>query len=145
MRAAVERAEALCPHLVFTESAFDSAQNSPFEDPGAILEALMTLEELAAMEAQPNGIGKGLSEAALELGLQWRGGISQTAATRYEQDYSCRWDGETILLGPHVCLGSGSGAGKIARIYLYRHESENPEDRRYVVGHVGRKLRDTTT
>jgi GNAT superfamily N-acetyltransferase len=142
---AVERAEGLCPHLVFVDAAFESAEDSPFEDPSAILEALLKLETLAAQEARQGGIGKALADAALELGLQWRGGISQTAATRYEADYVARWDGETILLGPHVCLGSGSGAGKIARIYLYRHEAEKPEDRRYVIGHVGRKLRDTTT
>jgi hypothetical protein len=142
---AVERAEGLCPHLVFVEAAFESARNSPFQDPPAVLEALLRLEELAAREARPGGIGKGLTDAALDLGLQWRGGISQTAATRHERHYTCRWDGRTVLLGPHVCLGSGSGAGKIARIYLYRYEADESEDRRYVIGHVGRKLPDTTT
>jgi len=88
VREAVERAEGLCPHLVFVEAAFESAEDSPFQDPPVVLEALLKLEELAAREAQPGGIGKGLNDAAFELGLQWRGGISQTAATRYERHYT---------------------------------------------------------
>lgn len=145
MLEAVERAQSLCPHLVFVEAAFESAEDSPYQDPPAVLDALLKLENLAAREARPGGIGRGLADAALGLGLQWRSGISQTAATKYEDDYTCRWNGGTVLLGPHVCLGSGSGAGKIARIYLYRHEAETPENRRYIIGHVGRKLRDTTS
>jgi hypothetical protein len=38
-----------------------------------------------------------------------------------------------------VALGSGSGAGFVARIYLWAEDGE------MVVGHVGRHLPDTTT
>jgi len=48
-------------------------------------------------------------------------------------------------MGPHVRLGSGRGAGSIARIYLDKYEPEKAADRRLIVAHVGRKLPDTTT
>ena len=48
-------------------------------------------------------------------------------------------------MGPHIRLGSGSGAGRIARIYLDKDEPDDPTARKLIVAHVGRKLPDTTT
>jgi hypothetical protein len=48
-------------------------------------------------------------------------------------------------LGPHVAIGSGSGAGFIARIYLHVADGSGDVPRGLYVGHVGRHLPDTTT
>ncbi|MBX7134873.1 MAG: hypothetical protein K1X67_19570 [Fimbriimonadaceae bacterium] len=142
---AVEKAERLTSNLEFHKRSYASAEESPFENPSGILDALVALDRLAGMERRPGGIGGPRDEAARQLGLQWRGGVSSTARGKRSEAYSIEWGGERRELGPHVCLGSGSGAGKIARIYFYCHESEDPRERCYVVGHVGRKLPDTTT
>jgi hypothetical protein len=55
------------------------------------------------------------------------------------------WNGEKRWMGPHVRLGSGHGAGNIARIYLDKYEPDDPTERRLIVGHVGRKGEDSTT
>lgn len=144
---AVEQAEPQCPHLVFTESAFQSARDCPFEFPEDILEDLLKLERLAALWARPEGIGgMDLGQKASELGLHWKGGISETTTggTKARQ-YEFNWNGQRIRMGPHTRRDRGQGAGRIARIYLYKHEPDDPKERRVVVAHVGRKLEDSTT
>jgi hypothetical protein len=60
-------------------------------------------------------------------------------------DYTFMWGDERRTMGPHVRLGSGSGAGHIARIYLDKHEPDDATQRKLIVAHVGRKLPDSTT
>jgi hypothetical protein len=144
---AVRRAQVRCHHLAFADSAFESAEESPYRDPDGVLEALEKLERLAALWARPGGIGgKDLGAMATELGLSWRTDVSKTAlGGKTGRYYRFSWDEEERVMGPHVRLGSGSGASNIARIYLAKHEPRDPRERRLIVGHVGRKLPDTTT
>ena len=87
-----------------------------------------------------------LGQKAAELGLDWKADVSQTAkGGTGERHYTFTWKGERRTMGPHVRLGSGSGAGRIARIYLDRYEPEDPAQRRLIVAHVGRKLADSST
>jgi hypothetical protein len=44
-----------------------------------------------------------------------------------------------------VRIGSGQGAGAIARIYLALHPGDAELPRSVIVGHVGRHLPDSTT
>jgi hypothetical protein len=146
VREAVDVGVPQCPHLAFADSAFDSADHSPFKRPELVLDALQKLERLAALWARPGGIGgSDLGQMATELGLDWVGFVAPTTLTRYGRRYTFMWNGEKRTMGPHVRLGSGHGAGNIARIYLDRWEPDRAEDRRLVVAHVGRKLPDTTT
>jgi hypothetical protein len=48
-------------------------------------------------------------------------------------------------MGPHVALGSGSGANNIARIYLHVSDGDDGLPRGLIVASVGRKKPDTTT
>src|SRR5205814_1750186 len=57
VREAVDAAVSQCPHLAFAARAFESADDSPFEHPGDVLDALLKLERLAALWARPGGIG----------------------------------------------------------------------------------------
>ena len=95
--------------------------------------------------ADPDGFGRSLSQAADELGLTWRQNVSGLARSRKPHAYSVMHDGERLELGPHVAIGSGSGAGFIARIYLHVADGSGEVPRGLYVGHVGRHLPDTTT
>jgi peptidoglycan hydrolase CwlO-like protein len=142
---AVQRAAAGATHLMFTEAAHEAAADSPYRRPADVLDALRRLDELAALYADPEGFGRSLGQAAEELGLSWRQNVSELARSRKPHAYSVTHDGERLELGPHVALGSGSGAGFIARIYLHVADGSGEIPRGLYVGHVGRHLPDTTT
>ncbi|MEP6953875.1 MAG: hypothetical protein ABI950_07435 [Solirubrobacteraceae bacterium] len=142
---AVARAQDHAAHLVFTQAAHDSAADSPYRRPADVLEALGRLDELATMYADPDGFGRSLSQAAGELGLTWKGNVSELARSRKPNQYTITHDGARLELGPHVAIGSGSGAGFIARIYLHVADGSGAVPRGLYVGHVGRHLPDTTT
>jgi hypothetical protein len=146
VREAVERAARDAEHLVFAQSAFESAGESPFRHPARIYDTLMRLDELAGLYARPEGFGQSLGQAANELGLNWRGDVSELARGRWPEHYRFSHDGHDLWMGPHVALGSGSGANNIARIYL--HVSDGDDDglpRGLIIASVGRKKPDTTT
>jgi hypothetical protein len=145
VREAVERAAARLDHLTFTRAAYESAQDSPFRRPADILETLERLDRLGAMYADPSGFGTSLAEAAASLGLTWRSDVSELARSRHPDRYAVVHDGARLDLGPHVAIGSGSGAGFIARIYLHVADGSGDVPRGLYVGHVGRHLPDTTT
>lgn len=142
---AVERAAAAATSLRFTPDAFTSAADSPYRRPAEILETLMVLDELAALHADPAGFGRSLTQAATERGLTYKHDVSETARSRHPHEYATTVDGRRVDLGPHVALGSGSGAGFIARIYLHVADGSGDVPRGMYVGHVGRHLPDTTT
>jgi hypothetical protein len=142
---AVERAAAQAQHLVFTRAAHEAAADSPYRRPADVLDALMRLDDLAALYADPEGFGRSLGQAADELGLTWRQNVSGLARSRKPHAYSVTHDGERLELGPHVAIGSGSGAGFIARVYLHVADGSGGVPRGLYVGHVGRHLPDTTT
>ncbi|MDX6650302.1 MAG: hypothetical protein QOJ97_2253 [Solirubrobacteraceae bacterium] len=141
---AVERASERLPSLRFAPRAFESAEDSPFARPGLILENLARLDELAARYLEGD-MGEKVSDLAFRLGMNWRGGISERTRTRYGKEYSYTYESRTWELGPHLRIGSGQGAGAIARIYLTLHPGDTDLPRSVIVGHVGRHLPDSTT
>jgi hypothetical protein len=142
---AVERAAQESTHLRFAPRAFETAADSPFRRPGLVLKTLRQLDQLAAKFAGGD-MGMSLSQAAAGLGItQYKQGVSELARTRYEKDYTFTFEGRELLVGPHVGLGSGSGAAFVARIYLHAHEGGDGLDRGLIVAVVGRHLPDTTT
>ncbi|MCW3013437.1 MAG: hypothetical protein JWO02_529 [Solirubrobacterales bacterium] len=143
--AAVQRAADTSAHLHFTADAFTSAADSPYRRPAEILETLAVLDELAGLHADPDGFGRSLTQAATERGLTYKHDVSETARSRHPHEYSTTVEDQRVDLGPHVALGSGSGAGFIARIYLHVADGSGSVPRGMYVGHVGRHLPDTTT
>lgn len=146
---AVERAAAESKHLIFAPKAFETASESPFRRPGLVLRTLRGLDALAARYAEGD-MGKSLGQAAAEHGItQWKPDIAETTRKRYEDDYSFFLNGPgtpKLWVGPHIGLGSGSGAQFIARIYLHVADGSAPEVPRGIyVAVVGRHLPDTTT
>lgn len=142
---AVERAAEEAKHLRFAPRAFETAADSPFRRPGLVLKTLRQLDQLAA-KFEAGDMGMSLSQAAAGLGItQYKAGVSELARTRYEKDYTFTYEGRDLLVGPHIGLGSGSGAAFVARIYLHAHEGGDGLERGLIVAVVGRHLPDTTT
>ena len=142
---AVQRAQRDAAHLVFAESAFESAEESPYRRPQHVYDQLMTLDELAGLYERPEGFGQSLGQAANERGLNWRADVSELARGRWPEHYRFSHDGHELWMGPHLALGSGSGANNIARIYLHISDGDDGLPRGIVVASVGRKKPDTTT
>lgn len=92
--------------FAFADRAFRSADESPFENPDDILDALMKLERLALRWARPGGIGgMDMGQAAADLGLDWKAEVSEMAKTHHKRHYTFMWDDEKRTIGPHVRLG----------------------------------------
>jgi hypothetical protein len=142
---AVERAARDAQHLRFAPKAFETAAESPFRRPGLVLKTLRALDELAGRFADGD-MGRSLSQAAAELGItQWKQDVAETTRKRYEDEYTFTVDGRRYWVGPHIGLGSGSGAGFVARIYLHVSDGGDDMPRGITVAVVGRHLPDTTT
>jgi hypothetical protein len=142
--AAVEQAAGRVERLVLLPDAFESAEDSPFRRPQLVLDALLKLDELAGLYAQPGGIGESIGSVARRLGLDWVPDTTDWGGTR-GRHYEVNWKGQKFRLGPHVRLGTGAGAGSTARIYGFFFDGDDEHGRTFVVGHVGRHLPDSTT
>jgi len=141
---AVEKAAGRVEHLVLLPDAFESAEDSPFRRPQMVLDALLKLDELARLYAEPGGIGESIGSVARQLGLDWIPDTTDWGGTR-GRHYEVNWKGQKFRLGPHVRLGTGAGAGSTARIYGFFFDGDEEQGRTFVVGHVGRHLPDSTT
>jgi hypothetical protein len=133
--------------LYFADRAFSSAESCRYEFPEEILEDLLKLERVAALWARPGGIGgQDLASKATELGLRWMSDVSATTTGGAKsRHYEFIWRGEKRRVGPHTRRDRGNGAGRMARIYLWKYEPEDPTERLLVVGVCGPKLGDSTT
>ena len=133
---AVRRASEEAEHTVFLDEAFDSAEESGFEDPARVFEDLRLIEEIARDWASGE-LAAGPHEAFKQRCSGYRDGIGHKASTVYAADYERTIDGIVVQLGPHIRRGIGAVA-TIMRIYMY-FDTANQQ---IVIGHVGRKLRD---
>ena len=141
---AVQLAADRVTNLVLLPDAFESAEDSPFRRPQLVLEALLKLDELARLYAEPGGIGESIGSVARQLGLDWIPDTTDWGGTR-GRHYEVMWKGKKFRLGPHIRLGTGAGAGSTARIYGFFFDGDDEHGRTFVVGHVGRHLPDSTT
>jgi len=141
---AVQLAADRVQQLVLLPEAFESAEDSPFRRPQLVLDALLKLDELARLYAEPGGIGESIGSVARQLGLDWIPDTTDWGGTR-SRHYEVSWKGRKFRLGPHIRLGTGAGAGSTARIYGFFYDGDPEQARTFVVGHVGRHLPDSTT
>jgi hypothetical protein len=141
---AVQLAADRIRHLVLLPDAFESAEDSPFRRPQLVFDALLKLDELARLYAEPRGIGESIGSVARQLGLDWIPDTTEWGGTR-GRHYEVTFNGKKFRLGPHIRLGTGAGAGSTARIYGFFFDGDDKQGRTFVVGHVGRHLPDSTT
>lgn len=136
VREAVEIAASCCPDLVFTQSAYESANESLYSSPEQVLADLRVLQEVAHRWATDSMAGDFRTEFESRP-VTFRSGVSQTALSTYEADYAITYKAQKVMLSPHLRRGVGAPP-TILRIYWFKDD----ENRKLVVGHVGRKLRD---
>ena len=133
---AVQQAVGRCKHLVLLPEAFTSAKESQYADPERVLANLLLMEQIAD-DWNSGELLDGPHAAFQQRCSGYRAGISGTAATMYPEDYRRTYLDESILLGPHIARGTGPPTA-VLRIHWY----VDLERRRFVIGHVGRKLRE---
>lgn len=133
---AVRFAQDDCRRLVFLPEAFDSAQDSPYQQPDKVYEAFVRMDDIAARYAA-DALPRGLVGGFEDIGLDFAHDISDTAKRRYLADYKRRVDGREVLLGPHVRIGAGSQRTMLRIYFAVDHDR-----RAFIVGHVGKHLRD---
>lgn len=103
---ALEMAAHQCSNLRFLQSAYESAGASQYSDPALVLSDLLLLNEVATMWVEGT-MGADFRTVFQERHNGFRADISTTAATRYAEDYTIRYDGKSELMGPHLRRGVG--------------------------------------
>ena len=122
--------------LIFLQSAFASAERSIFPRPDEVLRCLEITGKV--VEAWRSGkVTGGFGTAFEELGLScYVARISKSASEEFAEDYEREHNGLTIMLGPHLKIGTNQLTG--IRIYWW----VDRDNKAFVIGHVGEKLRD---
>jgi hypothetical protein len=122
--------------LIFLQSAFASAERSTFTRPDEVLRCLEITGKV--VEAWRNGkVGVGFGTAFENLGLScYVTGISKSAREEFAEDYEREYNGLTIMMGPHLKIGTNQLTG--IRIYWW----VDRDNKAFVIGHIGEKLRD---
>ena len=131
-------------YIAFHPRAFASAEEAPYG--GSLEEAYRALSDIAtiARSYHEGVIGKDPKSAFAEKGWEYRTDISDGAAGHNRSAYYLPWPpgaGEMRRLGPHIGVGGRGNAADTLRIYWFRDSAK----RRYVIGHIGRHLPDSTT
>jgi hypothetical protein len=134
---AVRLAAEDCKRLIFLPEAFISASESRYQQPDRVYDALMAADRIAQQYAS-NQLTDGISAAFEDIGLDYAADVSETAHSMFRDEYSRKYEGREILLGPHLRFGHGT-ASKMLRIYFHRDDV----NRTFVIGHVGSHLRDS--
>ena len=138
MTHALEIARLTCPHLTFVSEAETAAGASPFWRPRDVLRGMQFADDVVR-RWRHGDLPAGIDAAFSESGFGYASNISRTARNRYGQDYRVRYGDAFVTLGPHLKFGKGSPE-RCARVYWYIDD----DAKTFVVGHVGRHLRDDT-
>jgi len=132
----VRRAKASRPHLVILPEAERSAAEWRYDRGDLVEKDLARLDSVAA-EWASGALRVDFGAACRDQGLDWVRDVSASAKRKYADDYLRSYKGRPIMLGPHF----RRDGRQHLRVYCFLDE----EERRVVVGHVGKHLRDKTT
>lgn len=128
------------PHIVFADDAFASAR-------AARLEARLipkTLDHLHRLCEVAQGWGDGtitsFKDAFRNAGYDYSARTSDVSAGRHSGQYHVGFDGAVWKLDPH--LKTGEGCANLSTSIYWALDEDN---RRFIVGHIGTHLPDTTT
>lgn len=121
--------------LRFLKRARDGAAALSMANPQRLRDALLLLDEVATARAEGR-LHTSFADACHRRGLDWAGGVSDTAQQKYAESYTVAENGRTYRLGPHLRLGDADGP---VRVYC---AFDGPL---VVVGHVGRHLPDKSS
>ena len=132
----VRRAKITRSHLVILPEAERSASEWRYDRVDLVEQDLARLDAVAA-EWASGALRGDFGTACRNHGLDWVRDVSASAKQKYSEDYRRSYRGRPIMLGPHF----RRDGRQLVRVYCFLDE----EQRRVVVGHVGRHLRDRTT
>ncbi len=125
--------------VVVLDDAHQSAAETRYRQIDRAAAALRAVGEVA--QGWHDGTpGTGFDNAFSERGFELRS-VSSVTQGRHASDYARTFAGERVMLGPHIALGDGGSTDTIFRAYWYLDE----QNRRFVLGHVGLHLEDSST
>lgn len=121
--------------LLILEPAERSAGESPYEDVDRVGVTLDAMADIARRR-QEGALGMSLRQAFREMGLDYRGGISEGTSERLRDQHRVAGPGGTLYeCLEHIALGNAYDPRYCLRIYF---TSRAPLEPRFVIGHVGR-------
>ncbi|GIX07839.1 MAG: hypothetical protein KatS3mg115_2242 [Candidatus Poribacteria bacterium] len=138
---AVQAAQKQTRHLVYLDSAIQSAKDCPYRSPERVYQALLTIDRVAQeWLGSLEGISTGTNRPKRfqELGWDYSEHISQTARTRYGEHYTFRYRDKPILFEAHITEGVGN-ANECFSIHMHWDN----KDRKVAIGYIGRHLPNT--
>ena len=135
---AVAKARDLCTHLTFHQRAIETAAHLDGINADRLLEDLVRLDVVAGDWKSGRINNASLTISCRSLGLNYAGGISDTAERKFSEDYAFTWRGRTEYAVAHIRNGKGAS--------LYRvHVFFDNETQQVVVAYIGRHLRDKSS
>jgi hypothetical protein len=140
---AVKAAEASASHLIFTPTAFESAQESPFRQPDRVVQALEAIDEVAAIWVKSLDTGSAvgsLRKHFKDRGFTYADDVSQTSASKWGDEYRTTFEEREYDIAPHITIGA-----KQADTCLSIHWAWDKERKKALVAHVGRHKTNTRT
>ena len=132
----IKRAAEELPHIVVLPEAIKSAKAWQYDKTDTLWEDLVNVEAIATAWER-GGLRGSFGEACTERGLDWTNFVSESARLKYGTSYARTYEGQEIVLGPHLRYGGR----QLFRIYFYLDD----ERHRVVMGHAGGHLKDSTT
>ena len=135
---AVRQATHMCEHLTFHPRALESAERLDGIDANRLLQDLVRLDVVAGDWQSGRINDASLTISCRSIGLNYAGGISDTAEYKYGEDYAFTWRGRTEYAVAHIRNGKGS---RLYRVHLYFDN----ETQQVVVAYIGRHLRGKRT
>lgn len=138
MTEALRIAQEKCQFLVFHPRAIESGRALEGPDPGAVLQDLWRLNEVARAWMAGEIAGHSIKLVCGQVGLNFAPSISDTARQKFEEDYIIDWRGTTVRAEAHIRRGR--------KAHLYRiHVWFDDETHQVVVAYIGRHLRDKSS
>lgn len=140
---AVEMARAQFTHLIFLESALESAGSSPYRTPARAFESLQAIEEVASLWAIGLSGGKNpgpLKNLFRQRGFEYKDDVSQTSRGKWGDEYTAKYKDKIVDISPHITIGA-----KQADTCLSVHMHWDKDSMKVVIAHVGRHKTNTKT
>jgi len=142
---AVQAAAKRCQNLDILDSATSAAEDSPFQRPFEIYNALTDLNDIVDdwnRNRNEKGSGGDLLSHLRNRGWGKRSSmhISNTTRGKYQPHYEFEYQGKKRLFEPHITIGAGD-ANSCASIHFIFDEDRL----KMIVGHIGKHLPNTKT
>jgi hypothetical protein len=127
--------------LVFTENAFQSADESPYGQPDKVRRAFEAMDTVcrALRNAKASGTTMGGLVAAFEqCGFEYKAHQSEVTKSKWGTEYQMTYRGNRVSIEPHLALGAGP-----PQTCLRIHFWTDDESMQFVIDHVGRHKTNT--